>query len=372
MPDKYDFLIVGAGFAGAVTAERLAAAGRRCLIVERRNHIAGNAYDYRNEVGLLVHKYGPHYFRTNAPSVVDYLSRFTDWHPVAYKVLSWTHGQHWQFPINLNTFELFIGRPSTPEEMQATLEKWRVPIDNPRNSEEVIVSQVGWELYEMFFRNYTRKQWSRDPKDLDPSVCGRIPIRTNRDDRYLDARFQALPKDGYTKLFERMLDHPLIDLELNADFRDWREKARYDHLIYTGMIDEYFDFKHGPLPYRTLRFEEETVDQEQFQPAMQVNYPNEEAFTRIVELKHATGEKNPRSTIVREYPQEYQIGREAYYPIPAPDAKAIYRKYANELQREPDRQSGKITRFVGRLATYRYYNMDQVVASALQTTASLT
>ncbi|HWX15190.1 MAG TPA: UDP-galactopyranose mutase [Chthoniobacterales bacterium] len=358
--EKFDFLIVGAGFAGAVLAERIASQlGKSCLIVEKRHHIGGNAYDHYDAAGILVHDYGPHYFRTNSQRIVDYLSQFTDWREVEYKILSWTDGHFWYFPINLNTFEQLIGRPSTSEEMEAQLAEWRVKIDSPKNSEEVIVSQVGWKLYEMFFKNYTRKQWQRDAKDLDPSVCGRIPIRTNRDDRYLSERFQALPKDGYTPMFEKMLSDPKIEMRLNTDFRDAREQVRYKHLIYTGPIDEYFDHCFGPLPYRSLRFEPETLSQEYFQPAMQVNYPNDHDFTRIVEIKHATGQKLPRTTIVREYPQEFGPGREPYYPIPAPDAKALYSKYAERAALE------KNVTFVGRLATYRYYNMDQVIGMAL-------
>ena len=360
MREKFDFLIVGAGFAGAVLAERIASQiGKTCLIVERRNHIGGNAYDHYDEAGILLHNYGPHYFRTNSQRIIDYLSRFTDWLAVEYKILSWTNGRHWQFPINLNTFEQLIGRPSTSEEMEKTLAEWRVNIENPKNSEEVIVSQVGWKLYEMFFKNYTRKQWRRDAKDLDPSVCGRIPIRTNRDDRYLSERFQALPKEGYTAMFERMLDNPKIEVRLNTDFRDAREQVAYDHLIYTGPIDEYFDHCFGALPYRSLLFKPETLSREYFQPAMQVNYPNDYDFTRIVEIKHATGQKVSSTTIVREYPQDFGPGREPYYPIPAPDARALYSKYTALAAQE------RKVSFVGRLATYRYYNMDQVIGSAL-------
>ena len=356
----FDFLIVGAGFAGAVLAERLASQlGKRCLIVERRNHIAGNAYDHYDHAGVLLHNYGPHYFRTNSQRIIDYLSQFTDWHQVEYKILSWTHGRYWQFPINLNTFEQLIGRPSTTEEMEAKLAKWRVKIDKPKNSEEVIVSQVGWKLYEMFFKNYTRKQWQRDAKDLDASVCGRIPIRTNRDDRYLSEKFQALPKDGYTAMFRKILCHPKIEVRLNTDYREARNQVQFKHLIYTGPIDEYFDHCFGHLPYRSLRFEPEIVEAEFFQPTMQVNYPNDHDFTRIVEIKHATGQKLPSTTIVREYPQNFGFGREPYYPIPASDAKALYSRYAQRAALEKD------VSFVGRLATYRYYNMDQVVGMAL-------
>jgi len=357
---SFDFLIVGAGFAGSVLAERIASQlGKTCLVVERRNHIGGNAYDHYDRAGVLVHDYGPHYFRTNSQRIVDYLSQFTEWHPVEYKILSWTHGRFWQFPINLNTFEELIGRPSTTEEMEAQLAEWRVKIANPKNSEEVIVSQVGWKLYEMFFKNYTRKQWQRDARQLDPSVCGRIPIRTNRDDRYLSEKFQALPKNGYTPMFQKILSHPKIDVWLNTDYREVRQHVRFGHLIFTGPIDEYFDHCFGRLPYRSLRFEPETLPQEYFQPAMQVNYPNDHDFTRIVEIKHARGQKLPSTTIVREYPQNFGPGHEPYYPIPALDAKALYSKYAERAALE------KNVGFVGRLATYRYYNMDQIVGMAL-------
>ncbi len=357
---KFDFLIVGAGFAGSVLAERIASQlGKTCLIVERRNHIGGNAYDHYDNAGVLLHDYGPHYFRTNSQRIIDYLSQFTEWHAVEYKILSWTKGRYWQFPINLNTFEQIIGHPSSSEEMEAQLAEWRVPIESPKNSEEMIISQVGWKLYEMFFKNYTRKQWQRDAKDLDTSVCGRIPIRTNRDDRYLSERFQALPKAGYAAMFEKMLAHPKIKVLLQTDYREARSQYEFDRLIFTGPIDEYYDHCFGHLPYRSLRFEPETIDQEFFQPVMQVNYPNDNDFTRIVEIKHATGQKLPSTTIVREYPQDFGPGREPYYPIPAPDAKALYAKYAERAALE------KNVSFVGRLATYRYYNMDQVAAMAL-------
>lgn len=356
----WDYLIVGAGFSGAVLAERLASQrDAKCLVIDRRAHIGGNSHDKYDAAGVLIHAYGPHYFRTNSDRVLAYLSQFTEWHAVEYKILSWTHGQYWQFPINLNTFEQLIGRRSTPEEMVATLEKWREPIASPANSEDVIVSQVGRRLYEMFFRNYTSKQWKRDPRELDPSVCGRIPIRTNRDDRYLEDRFQALPKDGYTAMFERILKHPNIELRLNADFREVRRQVQYKHLIYTGPIDEYFDYSEGVLPWRSLRFEAETLPVEYALPAMQVNYPNDHGYTRIVEIKHATGQKLPVTTVVREYPEDYQLGSEPYYPVPAPDARALYAKYAEKAAAESN------VSFVGRLATYRYYNMDQVVAAAL-------
>jgi len=356
----FDYLIVGAGYAGSVLAERLASqCGKKCLVVDRRNHVGGNAHDAHNAAGILLHMYGPHYFRTNSDRIVQYLSQFTEWRPVEYKILSWTHGRYWQFPINLNTFEQLIGRASTSQEMEDTLAKWRVPIENPRNSEEVIVSQVGYRLYEQFYKNYTIKQWRRDPKELDPSVCGRVAIRTNRDDRCQSEKFQALPLLGYTRMFERMLAHPNIKLLLQTDYREVAPFIEYKHMIYTGPIDHYFDCCFGPLPYRSLRFEPEIIEKEFYLPVMQVNYPNDEAFTRIVEIKHCTGQKAPVTTIVREYPEDYGPGREPYYPVPAPDARALYQRYAERAAAE------KGVTFVGRMATYRYYNMDQVVGAAL-------
>ncbi|MFM8886170.1 MAG: UDP-galactopyranose mutase [Chthoniobacterales bacterium] len=399
-----DCLIVGAGFSGLTIAERLTAQQRKtCLIVEKRDHLGGNAYDKYDEAGVLIHTYGPHYFRTNAPRIDEYFSQFSEWHPVVYIILSYSDGRSWNFPINLNTFEQFLGRPSTSEEMEAWIAKHRVPIEDPANSEEVIVSQVGWELYEKFFKGYTLKQWRRHPKDLDASVCGRIPIRTNRDDRYLREDFQAIPKDGYTAMFERMVAAcgDKLEIMLNTEFRDILPQVSFKHLVYTGPIDEYYDYCHGRLPYRSLRFEPESFTPERladlrspasdfpvppgfFQPAMQVNYPNDEEFTRIVEIKHATGQQCENTTIVREYPDDFGPGKEAYYPIPAPDSAATYQKYKTLTESDPfpahlrslcsslaTSNPPHVTEtpsvsFIGRLATYRYYNMDQVVGMALK------
>ena len=376
MPWKFDYLIVGAGFSGLTLAERLTTQlGKTCLIVEKRNHIGGNAHDEYSEAGVLVHKYGPHYFRTNSDRIRDYLSQFTNWHPVDYKILSYADGRYWRFPINLNTFEQLIGRRSTSEDFEAWLERERIPIEKPRNSEEVILSQVGHDLYEKFFKGYTLKQWKRHPRDLDASVCGRIPIRTNRDDRYLKEKFQALPKEGYHRLFMRMLEAcgAGVRVLLNTDYREILPHIDFGHMIYTGPIDSYYNFCFGRLPYRSLKFESQSFGRDEligpcrpvagkggfFQPAMQVNYPNSEDFTRIVELKHATGQETENTTIVREYPDDFGPGKEPYYPIPAADASSIYRCYKTRAEREAD------VSFVGRLATYRYYNMDQVVGMAL-------
>ncbi|MBJ7423805.1 MAG: FAD-dependent oxidoreductase [Akkermansiaceae bacterium] len=369
-----DFLIIGAGFSGLVIAERLAAAGWKCVVVDRRNHLGGNAYDGINAAGVLVHHYGPHYFRSNSQRIVEYLSAFTEWHQVSYTIKSYTRGRYWSFPINLNTFEEFLGREATSEEFSAWLDKNRTDIPDPKNSEEVILSQVGKELYELFFEGYTRKQWKLHPRELDASVCGRIPIRTNRDNRYLAESFQALPKHGYTAMFEKLLNaSPGVELHLGVDFHEARAQWTHKHLIFTGAIDEFYGRRFGPLPYRSLRFEAESFTAEQlrsrepisgkpgfWQPAMQVNYPDFEVpFTRIVEIKHATGQQIDASTIVREFPKDWTPETEPFYPIPTPEARAAYQNYAALASAET------ATSFIGRLATYRYFNMDQVTGMAI-------
>jgi UDP-galactopyranose mutase len=369
-----DFLIIGAGFSGLVVAERLAAAGWKCVVVDRRDHLGGNAYDRNDAAGVLIHPYGPHYFRTNSPRIVDYLSRFTAWHEVAYRIKSHTRGRYWSFPINLNTFEEYLGRTATSLEFAAWLEKTRIPIEHPANSEEVILSQVGRELYEWFFEGYTLKQWKRHPRDLDASVCGRIPIRTDRDDRYLSESFQALPADGYTAMFENLLAAtPGIQLHLGMDLIEAKARWSCRHLVFTGAIDEYYGRCFGPLPYRSLRFEPESFTADQlrprepiagqpgfWQPAMQVNYPDADIpFTRIIEMKHATGQQIGATTIIREFPRDWTPADEPYYPVPAPDARQAYQRYAKLAAAETH------TSFIGRLATYQYYNMDQVTAMAL-------
>ncbi len=355
-----DVLVVGAGFAGAVMAERLAEGyGLSCLVLDRRDHLAGNAHDTTDAAGVLVHRYGPHWFRTNSDRVRDYLSHFTEWHPVTYRALSWTAGRYWSFPINLETYEQLVGRPATSEEMAAALESWRVPCARPRNSEELVLSQVGPVLYEKFYLGYTMKQWRRHPRELHPSVCGRIPVRTDRDDRYLTESFQALPARGYTALFERLLRHPKIEVRLGAEWRDVARAVRYRHLVYTGRLDDFYEERFGPLPYRSLRWEHETLPQEWFQPAMQVNFPNDHAFTRILEYKHATGQVLPVTTIAREYPDDWRPGKDPFYAMPTPEAQALFAQYAALAEREAH------VSFVGRLPTYTNYNMDQVVGMAL-------
>jgi len=354
----FDFLIVGAGFAGCVVAERIASQlDRKVLIVERRDHIGGNCYDFYNDDGILVHKYGPHYFRTNSKKVFDYLSQFTKWHYYQYKILAFVNGQLLPLPINLDTVNRLYGLNLSSFELEKFFERVRKPVQKIRTSEDVIIAQVGRELYEKFFKNYTRKQWGLDPSELDASVCARIPVRTNRDGRYFNDKYQAMPKRGYTGMFRKMISHPNIHLLLKTDYKEILNLIPFNKMIYTGPIDEFFDYKFGRLPYRSLRLEFETLDQEWYQPVSQVNYPNDYDFTRIVEIKHATGQRHQKTTIVREYPV---AEGDPYYPIPKEENRLLYERY----RKEADKLKGVY--FIGRLAHYKYYNMDEVVALALE------
>jgi len=369
----FDVLIVGAGLAGLVLAERLCTQlGWRCVVVDRRGHVGGNCYDEADENGVLTHRYGPHYFRTNSPAVLRYLSRFTEWTEAHYVVKSFTDGRFWSFPINLSTFEELLGRRSTPEEFRSWLDSRRLHIPFPKNSAEVVLAQVGRELYRKFFEGYTRKQWRKDPRELHPSVCGRLPVRITRDQRYGDEQFQVLPKDGYTAMFQRLIAccGDRLTVLLGTDYREIAHAIRVAHLVYTGPIDEYFAHCYGPLEYRSLRFERRSFHAEEleregksgfWQPYLQVNYPNSEEFTRIVEIKHATGQQTPHTAIVREYPADYGEGQEPYYPVPTATNGELYHRYAALAARQEN------VTFIGRLARYRYYNMDQVVALALHT-----
>jgi len=360
----FDCLIVGAGFAGSVLAERLAAgAGQRVLLIDRRPHVGGNAFDHYNDDGILVHRYGPHVFHTNAPHVAAYLSRFTQWRPYEHRVLAQVDGMLVPIPINLTTINRLYGLDLGPAEAAAFLAARAEPVAAIRTAEDVVVSQVGRELYEKFFRGYTRKQWGVDPSELDKAVTARVPTRTSTDDRYFSDSFQNMPLHGYTRMFENMLDHHNIEIMLNVDFREIRNEVRYDRLIYTGPIDEFFDHRFGKLPYRSLHFRHETLDQEIFQPVAVVNYPSGEvAHTRITEYKHLTGQKHPKTSISYEYPA---AEGDPYYPVPQAENAALFRRYQALADATPG------VTFVGRLATYRYYNMDQVVAQALATYARL-
>jgi UDP-galactopyranose mutase len=360
----FDFLIVGAGFAGSVLAERLATqSGKRVLLIDRRSHIGGNAYDHFDDAGVLVHRYGPHIFHTNSRTVFEYLSQFTEWRPYEHRVLSSVDGQLVPFPINLDTINRLFGLSLDTPQLDGFFASRAEPIEHCRTSEDVVVSKIGRELYEKFFRGYTRKQWGLDPSELDASVAARVPFRTTRDDRYFTDSYQAMPLYGYTRMFERMLDHPKIQVLLNADYREVRDAISYRETIYTGPIDEYFDYCFGSLPYRSLRFEHRILDCAVHQPAPVVNYPNEQAFTRITEFKYLTGQEHRKTTIVAEYPRGEG---DPYYPIPTPENSALYKRYETLARQE------RGVHFVGRLATYKYYNMDQVVAQALALFARLT
>src|SRR5437016_1823709 len=352
----FDYLIVGAGYAGSVLAERLArGSGKQVLLVDRRPHIAGNAYDHFDDAGILVHKYGPHIFHTNSKDVFDYLSRFTSWRQYQHKVLASVDGQLVPIPINLDTINKLYGLNLSSFQMEEFLATRAEPKHEVRTSEDVVVSKIGRELYEKFFRGYTRKQWGLDPSELDAQVTARVPTRTNRDDRYFTDTYQAMPRQGFTRMFGNMLDHPNIKILLNTDYREVKEIIPYRELIYTGPIDEFWEYRFGKLPYRCLEFKHETHNQPFYQPVAVVNYPNDYAFTRVTEFKHLTGQEHPKTSIVYEFPQ---AEGDPYYPIPRSENAEIYRQY-QELAEEEG------VHFVGRLATYKYYNMDQVVAQAL-------
>ncbi len=353
----FDYLVVGAGYAGAVLAERLAReGGAKVLVIDRRAHIAGNAFDHHDPAGLLVHRYGPHIFHTNSKDVFEYLSRFTEWRPYEHRVLASVDGQLVPIPINLDTVNRLYNLSLSSNELEAWFASQAEPRESVRTSEDVVVSKVGRELYTKFFRNYTRKQWGLDPSELDASVTARVPTRTNRDDRYFTDTYQAMPLEGYTRMFERMLDHKNIKVMLRADYREIRDEVSFGELVFTGPIDEYFDHRLGRLPYRSLAFRFETHDRERLQSVGTINYPNEQLYTRVTEFKHLTGQAHPRTTIVYEYPR---AEGEPYYPVPRRENAELYKRYQDLAADLPG------VHFAGRLGTYRYYNMDQVVAQAL-------
>lgn len=354
---KTRVLVVGAGFAGSVTAERCAAAGMSVVVIDKRQHIAGNAFDEVDPNGVLIHRYGPHIFHTNAAVVVEYLSRFTSWLPYEHRVLASVKGSYYPIPINQTTVNQLYGLSLDEAGVAAFLDNVREVRDPIRTSEDAVLASVGRELCDLFFRQYTRKQWGQDLSELSASVAARIPVRTNSDDRYFTDSFQKMPADGYTAMFRHMLDHPNIRVEPGTDFETYRKTGKWDLLIFTGPVDEYFDHCFGALPYRSLHFAHEHLPSTpQFQAVGTVNYPNDHAFTRITEFKHLTGQRHPGTSIVREFPTSEG---DPYYPIPSAANQELFLKY-NTLA-----ASQKNVIFLGRLAEYRYYNMDQVVARAL-------
>ncbi len=363
MEKKYDFLVVGAGYAGAVCARQLADAGKKVLVVDKRSHIGGNAYDEIDENGVLIHPYGPHIFHTNSKKVFSYLSKFTNWRFYEHKVLASVKGEYYPIPINRLTINKVFGVNLAGDDVESFLETKRTPKESVKTSEDVVLNSVGPELCEMFFRGYTKKQWDLDLSELSAGVAARIPTRTNDDDRYFTDEYQFMPSDGYTAMFERILDSSNIDLELNIDFLSHRSRWQFDKLIYTGPVDAFYEYCYGKLPYRSLTFQHEYLKNMDFyQSVGTVNYPNEEKFTRVTEFKHLTGQDVCGTSIVKEYSK---AEGDPYYPVPNPKNEALYKQYQEKADSETN------IFFVGRLAQYRYYNMDQVVASALSLSEKL-
>ena len=361
MLDDVDLLVCGAGPVGCVLAERAARVlGWKVLVVDRRSHLAGNCHDAPHTSGVLVHRYGPHYFRTRDESLVRYLSRFTEWIPAKYEVRSLVRGTLYPFPINLTTLETFFGSKLTPESARALLDREREKIDHPRNSEEYVLSRVGRRLYDAFYRDYTLKQWGRPAADLDPEVCGRIPVRLDRDDRYVDHPFQMMPRAGFTAMFRRMLRHRRIRVLLDQDFREIRHLiVPRKATVYAGPIDEYFDHRLGRLPYRSLSFDFRAVAVERVQPCVQINFPDAGPVTRSVEIKHITGQVHPMTVLSLERPGD--VG-EPYYPVPTSASRALYERYRTLAEHET--RANRVY-FCGRLAQYRYFNTDEVIQEAL-------
>lgn len=354
----YDALIVGAGFSGSVFARQLADAGKKVLVVDQRPHIGGNAFDKVDSNGILIHPYGPHIFHTNSKRVFEYLSRFTTWRFYEHRVLAMLSGNLYPLPINRTTVNKLYNLQLDEQGVETYLNAVRVPKEAIRTSEDVVLNSVGRDLCEKFFRGYTRKQWGLDLSELSAGVAARIPTRFNDDDRYFSDTFQFMPADGYTALFDRMLAHPLIEVATSSSADEVPDSLTWAHMIYTGPIDSFFQHRFGKLPYRSLRFEHEHLPAtSSFQRVGTVNYPNDFEYTRITEFKHLTGQNANGTSIVREYPTEEG---DPYYPVPRPDNETLYKKY-RELA---DASSQSVT-FVGRLAEYRYFNMDQVVGAAL-------
>lgn len=359
----FDYLIVGAGFAGSVLAERLASVGKKILIVDKRSHIGGNAFDQFDDAGVLYHPYGPHIFHTNSLEVYTYLGRFTQWRPYQHKVLGLVDGNLVPVPFNLNSLQQLFPPSYAAKLEQKLVAKYgysvKVPILKMREEEDSDLKFLAEYVYKNVFAGYTQKQWERSPEELDASVTARVPVAISRDDRYFGDTYQAMPLHGYTRMFQNMLAHPNIKIMLNTDYREVIGFVPFERMIYTGPVDAFFEHKFGHLPYRSLEFKHLNLEQAQYQAVGTVNFPNNYDYTRITEVKHLTGQNHPRTTITYEFPK---AEGDPYYPIPMPDNNALYKRY----EKEAATLAPKIT-FVGRLATYKYYNMDQIVAQALTT-----
>ncbi len=360
------YLIVGSGLSGSVLAERIASVLKKeVLIIEKKDHLAGNVYDFKDDTGIFIHKHGPHAFHTNNKKVWNYLNQFTDWHPYFHKVRAIVDGMEVPLPFNLNAiYNVF------PPNLAAKLENKlidifgynvKIPILKLKEFNDKDLQFLSNYIYEKVFLGYTLKQWGLSPEKLYSSVTARVPVYISRDDRYFQDKYQGIPEEGYTTLVKNILDNPLIKVELNTDYKDVKNTVKFEKLIYTGCIDEFFDFKFGELSYRSLDFKFKSHDVEFFQSVTQINYPENYDYTRITEYKHFMDIKTPKTTVAYEYPQDYKIStNEPYYPIPNDENNNIYLKYKNEAERLQD------IIFIGRLAEYKYYNMDQIVARALE------
>ncbi|MGO9962538.1 MAG: UDP-galactopyranose mutase [Acidimicrobiales bacterium] len=365
---SFDWLVVGAGLTGATLAERIASQlGQTVLVIDRRGHIAGNAHDPVDENGIRVHRYGAHIFHTSSETVWRYLSGFTDWRPYEHRVLASVSGRLVPLPCNLNTLEALLGERDAAPLVRALVDEFslgaRVPVLRLIEHPDRALAELGLFLYDSVFVNYTVKQWGRRPEDLDPAVTARVPVVISRDNRYFKDPYQALPADGYTTMVSRMLDHDQITVALSTGHDAIGSSVRFKRLVFTGPIDEYFKGVNGPLPYRSLRFEDTQLPAGPYQSTAVVNYPNEHDFTRIIEHAHFSGPVVGPTRITREYPEEYRPQHnEPYYPVPMPASRLVYDQYAGLLA-----AVDPTTVFAGRLAQYRYLDMDQAVNHALQT-----
>ncbi len=365
---KYDVIVVGAGFAGSTAARIFAEQGKKVLIIEKRRHIGGNCYDFKDDNGVTIHKYGPHIFNTVDKNVWDFVNRFTDFNCYQHKVLSYVNSRLVPIPINRDTICDLFGVNISINEVEGFLanEARNSKFNDPaQNFRDVVVSQVGETLYELMFKKYTIKQWERDPEELSPDVAKRIPVRTNRDDRYFSSKYQGMPIKGYTPVFDKMLEHENIAVMLGVDYFNAKDDIAADFTVYTGELDRFFDYKYGKLEYRSIEFKYRTVEKEKFQPAAVVNYPNDYDYTRITEYKHFLDEKTEKSTICFEYPKKEGI---PYYVVLTEENTAKRKQYIEEVKKLEEQ--GKYA-FVGRLAEYKYYNMDQVVASTMKKLAAV-
>jgi len=362
---KVDYLIVGAGFTGSVLAERLAATGKRIMLMDKRDHVGGNAYDEYDQHGILIHRYGPHIFHTNAAYVWQYLEQFTQWRPYYHEVLAVIDGQQVPIPFNLNSIDALFPARYADKLSQQLIDRFgfnvKVPILKLREQSDGDLNFLADYIYKNVFEGYTLKQWELTPEQLGASVTARVPVYVSRDNRYFQDTYQGLPLLGYTALFRNMLANPHIHVLLNTDYADVADQIDYEQLIYTGPIDEYFQHSHGELPYRSMRFDLKYHQTDSVQTTGTLNFPNEYDYTRTSELKKLTGQQHHGSTTMTEYPEAYVRGQnDPYYPIPTEKCRALYRQYAQEAEK----LAGKVW-FAGRLGGYQYYNMDQAIASAL-------